>query len=151
MSVFEMRNGVVAVSDPSIAAALLSHSAYWGNDDKARIEGPSPQHRYQPGKFNGVERYRNKSTGTVRVLFLIEGDPIDLKHRRWLFHNGCLYVHGKGFRDNRQMLMARIADARADKSDPTKTLSVSEHAITDRHSLERNEPDDRENKNETVG
>ena len=151
MSVFEMRNGVVAVSDPTIAAALLSRSAYWGNDEKSRIDGPSPQHQYKPGNFNGVERYRNKATRMIRVLFLIGGDPIDLKHRRWLFHNGCLYVHGRDMRDNRQMLMAKIADARTDKSDPERTLSVNEHPITDRHSLERNEPDEREKTNKTVG
>lgn len=157
MSTFEMRQGVVAVSDPTMAAVLLSQTVYMGNDERSRIEGPTPDNQYKPGTFNGIEWYRNKHNGAVRVLFLIGGDPVILKHRQRLFHHGCLYVHGKDFVDHRARLMAVIADVReqAKKGNVTdsRSISVSERTMqTGRELLEPIEgKSDDGKKHKTVG
>lgn len=133
MSIFEMRQGTVAVSDPSIAAALLSNAVFWGNSPEQREIGPTSQHHYKPAMFNTVECYRNKRTGGVRVLFVIGGDPVDLKHRRFLFNNGCLYVNGNDFRKQRTKLMAIIAEkrklAKHGNLKDAKSISVTEKTI----------------------
>ena len=112
MSFFEMRKEGIAVSDVSVASALLCPALFWGNDDKSRALGPDPNREFKPGTLKFVERYVKPGSNAVRVVFYIGGDSADLRYRRYLFHTGSLFVNGKEYRKNRELLIEEIHKAR---------------------------------------
>ena len=123
MSVFEKRQGVVAISDPTVAAALMCKGIHWGNSDGERrdfMKGITPE--FKPFYYQGRETYKHAKTGNVRVLFLIGGDVDQMTIRRRLFYSGQLYVNGKEWRHHREFLMSEINAAKQKMESLAPTL-----------------------------
>ncbi len=129
--VFEVRQGAIALSDLTVAAALLCDSCYWGNDRKSREEGPLQKQVFAPATLNTVERYRQGNK--IAVVFVIGGaDVKELRHRRWLFHEGCIKVHSASYQAQRARLMQCIREALNDAAkgdveraeNPPKVITV---------------------------
>lgn len=90
---FQMNPAGIEISNPHVAAALTCHSQYWGNTGAARRVGP--QYEYKPGKLEFVDARWKPQERKLCVIFVIGGDPVELRVRRVRFHSGELYIPDK--------------------------------------------------------
>lgn len=73
-------------TDLTTAAALLSRTAYMPHGK------PLMDHEYPPASLKAIIRKLDAS-GRVFVIYMIAGDPGELRRRRFLYLGGCLFVH----------------------------------------------------------
>lgn len=106
MSKYEERQGAVAVSDIALATVLLLPGIHYPSDDKGRhkfMQGQTAE--IKPAVLNGYEVEEHPEKKRIRVLFLLGGDPYQIRLKKALFHHGEYYVDGNSFRKMREKLV----------------------------------------------
>jgi hypothetical protein len=90
---FDMMPNGIEVSDPHVAAALTCRSQFWGNVGEARQRGPHEE--YPPAKLISLDVRWKPQDQLLCVIFMLKGEPADLRVRRVRFHSGELYIPDK--------------------------------------------------------
>lgn len=75
--------------DMMVASALLTRTGYWGDSPRERIMGVTKA--FPPGNLGGIIRKVSPS-GAAFVIYVINGDPVQLRTIRHYFNSGCLVI-----------------------------------------------------------
>lgn len=97
---FQMNPNGIEVSNPHVAAALLCRSQYWGNSGEARRVGP--QGEFPPAAIKALDVRFHPKKNKLYVIFIIQGDPAELRIRRARFHAGELFIEKPEWRKHFQ-------------------------------------------------
>jgi hypothetical protein len=92
-------------TDMETAAALLSRTSYMP------YLTPRVDDIYPPATLKAIIRKLDAS-GRVFVIYMIGGDPTELRRLRFLYLGGCLYVHPLERIENRDKLVGIYIDAK---------------------------------------